>query len=117
VAIYYSNRSMAYLKKELYGLALEDAEKSLQLDSTYVKAYYRRASANMALGKFKLALKDYDTVRSIFLTLTIYLNRPNFRCEKPSLPTKMRKKSLMSAKKSLRESHSRRLFPVMKTKV
>lgn len=54
---------MAYLKKELYGLALDDAEKSLQLDPNYVKAYYRRASANMALGKFKLALKDYDMVR------------------------------------------------------
>lgn len=53
---------MAYLKKELYGLALDDAEKSLKLDPNYVKAYYRRASANMALGKFKLALKDYDMV-------------------------------------------------------
>ena len=26
------------------------------------QAYYRRASANMALGKFKLALKDFEAV-------------------------------------------------------
>lgn len=53
---------MAYLKRELYGLALNDANKAIELDPNYVKAYFRRASSNMALGKFKLALKDYDTV-------------------------------------------------------
>lgn len=63
VAVFYGNRSMAYLRKELYGSALEDAEKALQIDPNYTKGYYRRATANMALGKFKLALKDYDTVR------------------------------------------------------
>ena len=26
------------------------------------QAYYRRASANMALGKFKLALRDFESV-------------------------------------------------------
>ena len=30
--------------------------------SPSVQGYYRRASANMALGKFKLALKDYEAV-------------------------------------------------------
>ena len=28
-----------------------------------LQAYYRRACANMALGKFKLALKDFEAVR------------------------------------------------------
>lgn len=63
VAVYYGNRSMAYLKKELYGSALADAASALELDPNYIKGYYRRATANMALGKFKLALKDYDAVR------------------------------------------------------
>lgn len=53
---------MAYLKKELYGLALSDADKAIELDPNYVKAYFRRALSNMALGKFRIALKDYDTV-------------------------------------------------------
>lgn len=33
-----------------------------RLDPNYVKAYYRRASANMALGKHKLAVKDLRQV-------------------------------------------------------
>nr|CAG4649214.1 EOG090X03S1 [Scapholeberis mucronata]SVE93533.1 EOG090X03S1 [Scapholeberis mucronata] len=61
-AVLYANRSFAYLKTECFGYALEDASKAISLDKTYVKAYYRRAASNMALGKAKLALKDYETV-------------------------------------------------------
>ncbi|GCB81314.1 hypothetical protein scyTo_0022985, partial [Scyliorhinus torazame] len=60
-AIYYGNRSLAYLRTECYGYALSDATKAVELDKKYIKGYYRRATANMALGKFKAALKDYDT--------------------------------------------------------
>lgn len=63
-AIYYSNRSLAYLRTECYGYALADATKALEIDKNYIKGYYRRATSNMALGKFKAALKDYETVRS-----------------------------------------------------
>ncbi|ESO10146.1 hypothetical protein HELRODRAFT_156394 [Helobdella robusta] len=62
VASYYGNRSFAYIKTEFYGYALADADKAIKLDPKYVKAYYRRATANMALGKFKLALKDFEAV-------------------------------------------------------
>ncbi|XP_076097475.1 serine/threonine-protein phosphatase 5-like isoform X2 [Mytilus galloprovincialis] len=62
LAAYYGNRSFAYIKTEMFGLALTDATMALQLDRSYIKAYYRRASANMALGKFKLALKDFEAV-------------------------------------------------------
>ena len=34
----------------------------------YLKAYYRRAAAHMSLGKYKLALRDYERV---------YKARPN----------------------------------------
>lgn len=61
-ASYYGNRSFAYLKSEFYGYALSDANKSIELDPKYVKGYYRRASSNLALGKYKLALKDYEFV-------------------------------------------------------
>lgn len=62
-AVLYGNRSMASLKSELYGSALEDADKALEMDSNYVKGYYRRAAANMALGRYKKALRDYEIVK------------------------------------------------------
>ncbi|XP_066995119.1 serine/threonine-protein phosphatase 5 [Anabrus simplex] len=61
-AVYYANRSFAYLKTECFGYALNDASKAISLDSSYVKGYYRRAAAYMSMGKFKLALKDLETV-------------------------------------------------------
>lgn len=36
-----------------------------RLDPKYLKAYYRRGSANFALGKLKVALKDFKTVATI----------------------------------------------------
>lgn len=65
--IYYANRSFAYFKTESIGYALNDASKAIELDKTYTKAYYRRAAAYMSLGKFKLALKDYETVSQFSL--------------------------------------------------
>ncbi|KAI6225969.1 Protein-serine/threonine phosphatase [Aphelenchoides besseyi] len=61
--VYFGNRSICYLKKELFGLSLDDANTALKLNPSFVKAYFRRASANLALGKYKLALADYDRVR------------------------------------------------------
>ena len=54
--VLYSNRAMAHIKAESYGLAIADAEASIRLDASYIKAYYRRGSANFALGKYKLSL-------------------------------------------------------------
>lgn len=62
VAIYYGNRSFAYLRTECFGYALSDASKAIELDPTYIKGYYRRAAAHMSLTKFKEALKDFEYV-------------------------------------------------------
>ncbi|XP_011163742.1 serine/threonine-protein phosphatase 5 [Solenopsis invicta] len=62
VAVYFGNRSIAYLRTECFGYALTDASTAIELDRNYVKGYYRRAAAYMSLGKFKLALMDYKTV-------------------------------------------------------
>lgn len=63
--IFYSNRAQAHIKQESYGLAIADANAAIALDPTYIKAYYRRGSANFALGKSKLALKDFKAVAKI----------------------------------------------------
>ncbi|KAL1932684.1 hypothetical protein VTP01DRAFT_8362 [Rhizomucor pusillus] len=62
VAAYYTNRAFCHLKLESYGYAIADADAALKIDPSLVKANYRRASANMALGKFKDALKDLKVV-------------------------------------------------------
>ena len=68
-AVFYSNRAMAMIKLESYGVAIADANEAINLDPTYIKAYYRyarirnsegltlefrRGSANFALGKVKV---------------------------------------------------------------
>lgn len=70
VAVYYSNRSISYLKTECYGYALSDATKAIELDKSYIKGYYRRAAAHMCLGKFKLALRDFEAVSHVIFWLT-----------------------------------------------
>lgn len=61
-AIYYANRSLAYLRQECFGSALEDGILAVKNDPTYLKGYYRRAAAQMSLGKFKKALSDFEIV-------------------------------------------------------
>lgn len=43
------------------------AAPSGRLDSAHLKAYYRRGLANMALGKYKLAVKDFRKARNVFI--------------------------------------------------
>ena len=48
-----------------FGAALLDAAEALKMDKTFVKAYYRRATANFALCHFKEALVDYEAVAKV----------------------------------------------------
>lgn len=61
-AVYYANRSLANLRTELFGCALNDAVQAVKADPGYLKGYYRRAAAHMSLGKYKLALSDFEVV-------------------------------------------------------
>jgi len=60
--IYLCNRAFAHIKLENYGQAVSDAEASLKLNPTFVKAFYRRGTAYLALGKTRQALADFRTV-------------------------------------------------------
>lgn len=62
LAILYANRSFANLKVECFGFAFSDAQAAVKSDTAYIKAYYRRAAAQVAQGKFKQALSDYELV-------------------------------------------------------
>ncbi|XP_037030544.1 serine/threonine-protein phosphatase 5 [Bradysia coprophila] len=61
-AVYFANRSLAHLRLENFGFALQDAASAVQSDPAYLKGYYRRAAAQMSLGKFKKALSDFEYV-------------------------------------------------------
>jgi len=49
--VYFSNRSAAYMGKEMYGQALDDAETCCRLNPKWGKGYFRRAVALLALGR------------------------------------------------------------------
>ena len=59
-AIYFANRSSAYIKQESYGLAVKDADMAIALDPDYVKGYYRRGTALLASGAPEDALPDFE---------------------------------------------------------
>jgi serine/threonine-protein phosphatase 5 len=50
------------IKTENYALALFDAKDAIKHDEMYVKAYYRRGSAYLALNQIDLALRDFKAV-------------------------------------------------------
>ncbi|KAJ1959528.1 Serine/threonine-protein phosphatase 5, partial [Dipsacomyces acuminosporus] len=59
VPAFLTNRAQCYLHTEGYGAALEDANEALKINPDFIKAYYRRASANFAMGNLKEARADY----------------------------------------------------------
>lgn len=59
---FFCNRAQAQIKLEAYGFAIADATKALELDPSYIKAYWRRAIANTAILNYKAALKDFKAV-------------------------------------------------------
>lgn len=65
-AIYLCNRAFINLKLENFGLALQDANKAIEIDSSYIKAYYRRASAYLFLRKYDEALSDLKLLQTHF---------------------------------------------------
>lgn len=57
--VYYANRAFCHIKMENYGSAIADATRAIELKPEFTKGWYRRGSANMALGKTKDGLRDF----------------------------------------------------------
>ena len=58
LAVYHGNRAAAYVQLQHYDRAVEDCDAALLLDSNYLKALVRRATAYEHLDKTDLALAD-----------------------------------------------------------
>lgn len=56
----FSNRSAAHAKAGNYAAALEDANKTVSLNSTWSKGYSRKGSALAYLGKYDEAIATYE---------------------------------------------------------
>lgn len=58
-AVFLTNRAFANMKLENYGLAIEDADNAIKINPHFVKAYYRKGSAYVALAKYEPAYKTF----------------------------------------------------------
>lgn len=56
----FANRAMAFLKIEDYQAAEDDCTRTLELDSTFIKAWQRRGTARKAMGRFREAVEDLE---------------------------------------------------------
>lgn len=61
LAVYYSNRSVAYMQLKQLNNALEDANKAVQADPKWPKGYLRQSAAFSALTRFREALQSLLT--------------------------------------------------------
>lgn len=60
--VFYSNRAQAEIRLEMYGYAIADCDRALELDPKFMKAYYRKGVSLMAILKHKEALGCFKTV-------------------------------------------------------
>lgn len=58
--VYYSNRAAAYTSSNQLQKAVEDAEKAIELDPSFTKAYSRLGLAQYNLGNVVAAMKAYE---------------------------------------------------------
>ena len=51
-AVYYSNRAAAYSSKNEHSSAVLDAEKAIEVDPSFVKAYHRLGCATIIVSNY-----------------------------------------------------------------
>ncbi|CAI2189187.1 11738_t:CDS:2 [Funneliformis geosporum] len=58
-ALIFSNRSASYYQCKKWAEAVKDADQVIRMRPEWPKGYFRKAEANIQLGKYDEALKDY----------------------------------------------------------
>lgn len=71
-AIYYSNASASCGKLGEWGQAALYADEAIKLDPSLMKAYFRRATAQIGLEQWKSALEDLRKVCLLLFALLTY---------------------------------------------
>ncbi|KFG65981.1 serine/threonine protein phosphatase [Toxoplasma gondii RUB] len=62
------NRAFCQINLENYGSAVVDAERVIQMNPLFAKAYYRRGCAYCCLSRYKKAQKDFERVIALSAT-------------------------------------------------
>jgi tetratricopeptide (TPR) repeat protein len=65
IARTYYNRGNAYVEKEIYGHAISDLSKAIELDPEYVEAYRMRGLIRGHMGDYAQAISDFDKALKI----------------------------------------------------
>jgi len=60
----YLNRGFGYLKKDRYSLAVNDLDRSLELNRKDARAYLFRGIAHVLMDNFGMALSDYNLAKT-----------------------------------------------------
>lgn len=60
LSIAHNNRGNAYASRGQYGLAIQDYNKSIELNPNYAKPYNNRGVAYQKSGEYDAAIKDFD---------------------------------------------------------
>merc|ERR1719384_799535 len=60
-AVLFSNRAMAKLKNKDFKSAESDCTQCIELDSSLIKAWFRRGLTRKALKKYNKSLEDFET--------------------------------------------------------
>jgi tetratricopeptide (TPR) repeat protein len=103
-AVYLSNRAMCYLKQNRYAQAEVDCTVALALDANYPKAYHRRATARLNLGKLEEAKQDFEQLLRLEPTsklAQIEINKIENALEKSNLVFPVVKKESERSRKPL----------------
>lgn len=64
-SIIYSNRALTFMKRKENLKALDDLNKSLELNPNYTKSLVRRAEVNMERGEYSDAAMDYGKIQEL----------------------------------------------------
>lgn len=78
--VLYSNRSAAYAKAGKYEEALKDANKTIEINSTWPKGYSRKSAALSGMQKYTEALASYKKGKTHFFAIKIYMWLSNIFC-------------------------------------
>ena len=64
-SIIYANRGLVFQKNKKYDQAIQDFDRSIELNADYFKAYLRRGETRLLMGDHSAAQADFQKVAEI----------------------------------------------------